>query len=93
MDNIDRVIEFAETYKKPANPVVGEPFAIYDAIERLREESPRDFLNFYQQIKEFQRAKLMRSNTLPVEAGEDDHKEVNVIIHGNNRNTSISEDS
>lgn len=95
MDSIDKAILFAETndrpgYKKPLEE--DEPVAIYEAIDQLR-KTPKSFLDWWISAKEFQRAKLQRSNTIPTSSGDDALKSVNISFVGNNRDSGIQEDS
>ncbi len=93
MDSVDKVIYYIETgqhHNQEFTP--DEPTEIYDAVDKLKEGSDEKFLNFWVNIKEYQRAKLQRSNVLPVSSEQDDEKNINIKIVGNNRDTRISPD-
>ena len=96
MDSVEYVLEYMEGgNRKPDGPD-----RLYDVVDKLQDHNPKFYMDVWQGVKEFQRAKLMRSNNIPVEAQAEDDKNVYVSINngethqqvdGNNRHPNISE--
>ena len=94
-------IEYALQYMEGESRHADGPDRIYDAIDKLEKSNIKYYLDTYFATKEFQRAKLMRSNNIPVSAVAEDEKKIFVSIkqneptpiHGNNGNTDIREDT
>ena len=91
MDAIEHVLEYMEGASRAADG----PDRIYDAIDSLEKNNVKYFLDFWAATKEFQRAKLMRSNNIPVSAVAEDEKKIFISIatNENNGNPDIREDT
>ena len=89
MDNIDKIIYYAETGKYLNQPFApDEPTEIYSAIAALRIGSEYYFLNWYMNMKEFQRSKLTRSNSVP--KTDEKEREMTIrVIDGTEGNTAL----
>lgn len=61
--------------------------------EDLDSLTAKDRISIWLSAKEFQRAKLMRGNAVPVESTEDDKKIFINIKDGDSRHTNIREDT
>lgn len=71
MDVIDRVLHFAETGEVLGDSSIRDPVKIFEAVQTLRDKSPKDFLMWWTNAKEYQRAKLIRSTALPETDGNE----------------------
>lgn len=78
-DMIEKALHYAETGQKMAGSGA-HPTEVYEAIDRLR-ANPKYFLDWWSSTTEFRRAKLMRSNNIPV-SGTMDDKIIRVNIAG-----------
>ncbi len=60
MDNIDKILRYAETGQRPTEIADDEPTEIYDVVDKLRGDSYR-FLSWYTAAYEFRRSKIQRT--------------------------------
>ncbi len=61
MDNIDKVISYAETGIRPSVIAEDEPTEIYDAVDDLKALDCYKFLQWYSAAYEYRRSKMMRT--------------------------------
>ncbi len=60
MDNIDKILLYAETGIRPKAISDDEPTEIYEAVDNLRSDTYR-FLSWYTAAYEFRRSKIQRT--------------------------------
>jgi len=78
-DSIEAMLKYMETGEVIENP----PTRLFEAIDKL-ERSPKDFLGFYNIVKQYTRHQLTRGNFVPTT--EESNEGITITIEDSNGN-------